>query len=181
MARSSCFTALTSRISRKDRRKTAFRSVLVSGIVLLAFLGLGQILLEALSIRLVAFEIAGSIVLFLFGLQMFFAPVSGAPEDGSGYSGHDVAIFPLAMPAIASPGAILAVILATENSTNPLPMQLASAGSLLVVLGITLALLLLADPINRIMGKSGEKVLVRISGLILTALACEFASRPWRA
>ncbi len=167
------YTGLTAGLAPAAKRKIAFQAVLVATMVLLGFLALGQVLLDALHIRLVAFEISGSIILFLFGLQMFFAPLSMSREQ-EGEIERDVAVFPLAVPAIASPGAILAVILATENSSNPLPMQLASAGSLLVVLGVTLALLLFADNVNRLIGKTGEKVLVRISGLILAALACEF-------
>lgn len=170
------FSGLTTRLTARGKRRVALQAVFVAAIVLLAFLALGQVILEGLDIRLVAFQIAGSIVLFLFGLQMFFMP---APSDNSDadpqHNDRDIAIFPLAVPSIASPGAILAVMLATENNANALPLQLASAGSLLVVLGLTLLLLLLADQVNRVMGSIGEKVLVRISGLILTSLACEFA------
>lgn len=168
------FTALTAGLAPAAKRRIALHAVLVATVVLIGFLALGQVLLDTLHIRLAAFEIAGSIVLFLFGLQMFFAPSGSLSEEQEGEAERDVAVFPLAVPCIASPGAILAVILATENSSNPLPMQLVSAGSLLLVLGATLALLFFADRVNRLMGKTGEKVLVRISGLILAALACEF-------
>lgn len=168
------FTGLTARIPAKAKRRIALQAVLVAAIVLLAFLVLGQVLLEGLSIRLVAFQIAGSIILFIFGLQMFFMPSENAKSDQDPQKDQDIAVFPLAVPSIASPGAILAVILATENSTNPFSLQLASAFSLLAVLGLTLLLLLLAEQINRIIGHTGEKVLIRISGLILSSLACEF-------
>jgi multiple antibiotic resistance protein len=168
------FTGLTAGLAPKAKRKIALHAVLVATLVLIGFLALGQILLDTLQIRLAAFEIAGSIILFLFGLQMFFSPLGVLSEEQEGEAERDVAVFPLAVPSIASPGAILAVILATENSTYPIPMQLVSAGSLLLVIGLTLVLLLFADRVNRLIGKTGEKVLVRVSGLILAALACEF-------
>ena len=167
------FTGLTSQLPKAAKRKTALRSVMLATIILLAFLAIGQILLEGIHIRLSAFQIAGAIVLFIFGLQMFFIPEKNAQGSEDVTGKHDIAVFPLAVPSIASPGAILAVMLATENSANPLPMQLASAAALLAVLGLTLLFLLQAQRINRIMGNTGEKVLIRISGLILSALACE--------
>lgn len=167
------FTGLTGRLTAKGKRRVARHAVIIATIVLLGFLAVGQILLEGLNIRLEAFQIAGSIVLFLFGLQMFFSPIGGSDASEDVHD-KDMAVFPLAVPSIASPGAILAVMLATENHSHTIPMQLASAGALLVVLLLTLVLLLLAEQVNRVIGKTGEKVLVRISGLILASLACEF-------
>lgn len=175
------FSGLTGRLAKSAQRRVAVQGVLVAAAVLLVFMALGQISLNGLSIRMEAFEIAGSIVLFLFGLQMFFMPASTAQdEDHEGHS-RDIAIFPLALPSIASPGAILAVMLATENNTTPIPLQVASAASLLVVLALTLILLLLAEKVNKVIGRSGEKVLVRISGLILTSLACEFCIQAFES
>jgi len=175
------FSALTARMSKGAQRRAALQGTIVAAAVLLVFLALGQITLNGLNIRLEAFQIAGSIMLFLFGLQMFFIPESGSPEENPEKPTHDIAVFPLALPTIASPGAILAVMLATENNTTPIPEQIASAVSLLVVLALTLVLLVLADKVNKLIGKSGEKVLVRISGLILTSLACEFCIEGFEA
>ncbi len=175
------FTGLTGRLTAKGKRRVARHAVIVATIVLVGFLAVGQILLEGLNIRLEAFQIAGSIVLFLFGLQMFFSPIGEGGDASENTHDKDMAVFPLAVPSIASPGAILAVMLATENHSNSIVMQLASAGSLLVVLILTLVLLLLAEQVNRVIGSTGEKVLVRISGLILASLACEFCIEAFEA
>lgn len=169
------FTGLTAGMGAKSRTKTAFKAVFIATVILLISLALGQIMLEGLNVRLSAFQIAGGVVLFIFGLQMLFKPNEDNHDKQSKSSGaRDIAVFPLALPSIASPGAILAVILATENSKNTASMQLASALSMLVVLGMTLLLMLLADPINKLIGRTGEQVLIRISGLILASVACEF-------
>ena len=88
--------------------------------------------------------------------------------------GHDIAVFPLAIPATASPGAILAVILLTDNYTHPIKEQLATALVMLGVLAITLVLLLLSGRIIRIIGMGGASILTRIMGMILAALSVEF-------
>ncbi len=96
------FLALTKRMTPEQRRAAAIRASVIAFIILACFLYAGQYLLEAMRIELPAFQIAGGIVLFLFALSMIFEKESssnGEPEEG-----RDVAIFPLAMPSIATPG-----------------------------------------------------------------------------
>lgn len=164
------FTALTRRLDAAQRRRTAIRAVAYSAAVLLGAIVVGQLLLSAMGIRLVSFQISGGIVLFLFGLQMLFGagPVGGEKEPG-----HDLAVFPLAIPATATPGAILAVILLTDNSLYSVQTQAMTAAVMLSVLGVTLALLLLSTQIMRVLGNSGASILTRIMGMILAAFSVE--------
>lgn len=164
------FTALTSRLDVAQRRRTAIRAVFYSALVLLGAIVVGQLLLSAMGIRLVSFQIGGGIVLFLFGLQMIFGagPVGGEKEPG-----HDLAVFPLAIPATATPGAILAVILLTDNGLYSVPTQAMTAAVMLLVLGVTLALLLLSTQIMRVLGNSGASILTRIMGMVLAAFSVE--------
>jgi multiple antibiotic resistance protein len=138
--------------------------------VLLGFLVAGQVLLAALGVRLASFQLAGGAILFLLGLQMVFGTgvASGTPEPD-----HDVAVFPLAMPSIASPGSIMAVVLLTDNHRHSIAQQAVTALILLLVLVVTAIVLLLAHPIDRLLGRTGESVLIRIMGLLLAALAAE--------
>src|SRR5712691_1704199 len=164
------FVPLTANASVAERRHTAIRAVLYAGAVLLAFLIAGQILLSGLGIRLVSFQLAGGVILFLFGLQMVFGTgiAAASPEPN-----RDIAVFPLALPAIASPGSIMAVVLLTDNHRQSIAQQALTAGVLLVVLLLTAIALLLAGPIHRLLGQTGESVLIRVLGLILAALAAE--------
>ncbi|MFP6640032.1 MAG: MarC family protein [Myxococcota bacterium] len=163
------FVALTAGMPAADRPRLAVRSVLIAGGVLVAFLIGGQIVLGALGIGLASFAVSGGIVLFLFGLQMIFGNSNQGPPE----SGHDLAVFPLAMPSIASPGAILAIVVLTDNEANSLVRQGVTLLALCAVLGLTLGLMLMANRIHAVIGDTGANVLVRVMGLILCALAAE--------
>lgn len=166
------FVGLTAGVSAQERTRTALRSIAYSGVILVGFIVLGQLLLGSLGIRLAAFQLAGGIIFFLFGVQMVFGSGAAAPDAGT-EPGHDVAIFPLAVPSIASPGAILAAVMLTDNREFTVAEQAVTTGLLLAVLGLTLILLLQANRIYALMGKAGATLLVRVLGLVLAALAVE--------
>ena len=88
--------------------------------------------------------------------------------------GRDLAVFPLAVPAIAGPGAITAIILLTDNDVFSVQERAQTGVVLLVVLALNYILLLLSDAILRIIGQQGAAVLTRVMGIILTALSVEF-------
>jgi len=132
---------------------------------------LGQIILDAMGIRLLSLKVAGGIILFLFGLRMLFGSVSR--EIDSHEKGRDLAVFPLAVPSIAGPGAIMAVILLTDNDVYSVPEQIQTAVVLLVVLGLTYVLLLVSDAILRVIGRPGAAILTRVMGILLAALSVE--------
>jgi multiple antibiotic resistance protein len=169
------YTAITSELSPEQKKKTALKSMIYSAIVLLGALVLGQIILSALGIRLVSLQIAGGIILFLLGIQMVFGMSfqrSCEPEPG-----HDLAIFPLAVPSTASPGAITAIILITDNYQFSIPSQIQTALTMLFVLAITYLLMIGAAKILRVLGTNGSAILVRVMGLILAALSVELVMK----
>ncbi len=167
------FTAITARLDARQRKKTAWKAILYSAAILLGAIVLGQILLSAMGIRLLSLQVAGGVILFLFGLQMVF---------GNGFTsnqtteepGHDIAVFPLAVPSIATPGAILAVILLPDNPLYSSPIQATTAAILLGVLAVTLVCMLAATPILKVIGMNGASIMVRVMGMILAALSTEF-------
>ena len=166
------FVSLTFNLSAGERRATAFRAVLYAGSILIAFLILGQLLLSGLGVRLVSFQLAGGVILFLLGLQMVFGTGVATQRDER-EPGRDPTIFPLALPAIAGPGSIMAIVLLTDNHRQSLLEQAVTGVMLVVVLLITLLVLLFATPIHRVLGHSGVNLLSRVMGLILAALAAE--------
>ena len=105
------FIAVTSGFDREAKRKIAFQSVLVSAGILLFFVVAGEIILTAIDIPLAAFQVAGGLVLFLFAITMIFGESKPEEELKMAAGGSDTAIFPLAVPSIASPGAMLAAVL----------------------------------------------------------------------
>lgn len=166
------FVPLTAALSLRERRAIARKAVFVAGAVLIGFLVAGEILLAHLGIRLLSFQLAGGVILFLFGLQMVFGR-GVLSEQAIAEPGHDVAVFPLALPGIASPGAITAVVLLTDNHRHSVFEQAVTALVLLLLLAITLALLYAANAIHRFLGRTGANVLIRVLGLVLAALATE--------
>src|SRR5256885_8968503 len=94
-------------------------------------------------------------------------------KAGSPEAGCDLAVFPLAVPSIAGPGAMMAVILLTDNDVYTLPEQVETGVVLLVVLFLTYVLLLFSDAILRVIGRQGAAILVRVMGIILCSLAVE--------
>lgn len=165
------FAGLTAKLSSPDRRRTAYKAISYAAAVLLGAIVIGQLLLGAMGISLLSFQLAGGIILFLFGLQMIFSVNSGGDEREAQ---HDIAVFPLAIPATATPGAILAVILLTDNHIHPINEQVVTALLTLLVLIVTLVLLLFSDRIIKFMGVGGASILTRIMGIILAALSVEF-------
>lgn len=164
------FAALTARLTPADRRRTAFKAIAYAAVVLIGSIVIGQVILSAMGIRLVSFQLGGGIILFLFGLQMIFSSDS---QQATKEPEHDMAVFPLAIPATATPGAILAVILLTDNQVHPITVQIGTALIMLCILAVTLVLLLLSGRIIKIIGTSGASILTRVMGMILAALSVE--------
>jgi multiple antibiotic resistance protein len=164
------FTAVTSHMDSRQRRRTAFRTILYAGAVLIGAIIVGQFILNAMGIRMISFQLGGGIILFIFGLQMIFGTHS---NDTKKEPDHDVAVFPLAIPTTATPGAILAVILLTDNTLHPIFDQAITTAVVISILLITLTLLLLSSHIIRLIGFSGASILTRIMGMILAAFSVE--------
>lgn len=158
----------------------AARAVLIAGLVLLGFLVAGQLLIEGLGLRFGSFQIAGGIVLFLFALTMIFGESKAEREiEAASHAEHDTkaalagAVFPLAMPSIASPGAMLGVVVLTDNAKVPIVDQAITAGLLVLVLGITFGMLAAAAPLKRLIGTTGASVISRVMGIILATVAVD--------
>src|SRR5262245_46904081 len=166
------FAGLTAAMSRSERRRIAWRASLYAAIILVVAVIVGQIVLDAIGIRLRSLQIAGGFILFIFGLQMVFGWID--QPGASVEKGRDLAVFPLAVPAIAGAGAITAVILLTDNDVYTVYERAGTAVVLLVVLVLNYVLFLMSDAILRIIGRQGAAVLVRVMGIVLTALAVEF-------
>lgn len=165
------FIAVTSHFDERARRRIAVLATLAAAGILLFFVVAGELILTAMSIPLSAFQIAGGIVLFLFALTMIFGESKPEEEVRLADDHHETAIFPLAVPSIASPGAMLAAVLLTENTRYSIIEQAQTYAVLLVVLILTCGLMLLAGPINRLIGSSGASVVSRVMGLILSSVA----------
>ncbi len=163
----------TKNFDKKHKKKIAINASVIAFLVLLFFIVVGQIILEGMDITLEAFQISGGIILFLFALTMIFG--EGKPESEKHLikDYKKVTIFPVAVPSIASPGAIMAVVLLTDNHIHTLTQQLITTFMLLVVIVITCILLLASNFIQKRIGEAGIIVISKVMGLILASYAAQ--------
>jgi multiple antibiotic resistance protein len=167
----SAFLAAAGTLPASTQRRVALTAVLVAFAALLFFILAGGFLLERMGISSRAFQIAGGIVLFVVALEM----VRGESHEvvhGPGTGGAQrLAIYPIAIPKIAGPEAMLAIVLLVDDDRYDIVERSLTAGVLALVLAVTLLILLLAGPISRVIGETGTSVIGRLMGIMLAALA----------
>ena len=172
------YAGLTRDASAVQRRSMAIRACLIAGAILVGFALFGADLLAALHIELDAFRTAGGIMLFLIALEMVFEKrtrrrAERADQVRDDPEIEDVAVFPMAMPMLAGPGAIASILL-LEGSADGIEGTLVVLAALLVVLILTLLALLTASSLMRLFGTQAETVITRLLGVLLAALAAQY-------
>ena len=164
------FIVLAGHLPADRQTRIAVRAVTIAAIVLLFFLVCGQVALNYLGIDLASVQIAGGLILLIIGLRMV---LEDARDPPSSPASDDIAVFPLAMPFIAGPGAIMSVMVLTDDNLYTLRDQAETSLATLFVLIATLGCLLGANGLNRMLGRTGINVISRILGLILSSLAVQ--------
>lgn len=172
------FWALVHDVAPVHRRRVAVEGVFIATLILVGFAFVGRAFMDLFGITLPAFQIAGGVLLFLLSMDMIFARQSGLrsttrSEQEEARHKSEVAIFPLAFPLIAGPGAMTTVLLFSDRPEGTL-RYIGTIGVMLFVLGLVLACLLLADMIMRRMGETGTNAVSRLLGLILAALSVQY-------
>lgn len=170
------FSALTSDVKHRDQKNIAIKACLIATGLLIFFGLVGKILLEQLGISLDAFRIAGGILLFFTAFRM----IMGAHDSDSIQSDEacykdlsNLSVFPLAIPMLAGPGCMTAVILnmaATESVGDKLEIYLA----IIVVEALALFCMLSAAKIVSFVGNTGSSIISRLMGILLAALSVQF-------
>ena len=171
------FLSLTAGMDPEERRRTAFKSVGIAMAILLVFTVVGQPLLRYLGVTLGSFRMASGALLFLLAIDMVVVKENGIrtttakEEEEASMRRSEVAVFPLAIPLIAGPGAIAAtILLETQNTGHPVA-QAATAAVMIAVLLLVGVGFLVATPIMSVLGVTGVNVLTRVLGIVLAALA----------
>ncbi len=172
------YAGLTKQATPAQARNMALRATAIAAVILLIFAFFGEDLLGALHIELDSFRIAGGLMLFWIAFEMVFEKrtqrrteradkISADPEV------EDVSVFPMAMPMLAGPGAIAAVML-LMNEADGIEQTLEVFAALGAVLIITAAALVAAGPLIRLLGDKVEAVITRLLGVLLAALAAQY-------
>ncbi|RIV69026.1 MarC family protein [Flagellimonas aequoris] len=163
----------TKQFSERHKKKVAIRASIVAFAILLFFILVGQVILEGMDVTLDAFQISGGVILFLFALTMIFGEGKPQSEKHHITDYKHVTIFPMAIPSIASPGAIMAVVLLTDNHIYSIQQQAITTFLVLVVIAITMTILLAANVVQKRIGEYGITVISKVMGLILASYAVQ--------
>ncbi len=172
------FATLTPQMDRAARNAIALKATLIAGGILLVFTLLGEPLLRQLGVSIAALQTAGGIILLLIALDMVFARPGSAfrltPLEGEEAQNKDeIAVFPIATPLLAGPGAMSSGILMAANAHgSPLGLTLVVV-ALIAVMAVTFALLLVSHDLNRLLGVTAQRVLMRVFGILVAAIAVQ--------
>jgi multiple antibiotic resistance protein len=173
------FLAITGSMTPERRKRMARKGTLTAWIVLTLFAVCGQLIFRMFGITLPAFEVAGGLILLLIGLDMLEAkrsPTAEAHGDTEEATGkEDAGIVPLGIPMLAGPGAISSVMVLVGQVPSLWHWEMAAIlGSITITCLVSYWVLAGAGRVREIMGETGIRILVRIMGLLLVALAMQF-------
>lgn len=181
------FIGLTAGMDERQRRRTALHAVLISAAVLAIFALFGRALLDALGITIHAFRVAGGLLLFWIAFEMVFEKRIERKADTANKAVHDphhsseIAAFPLAVPLIAGPGAITAVILLAGRFGSEIVGLATIIALIVLVMAIMFVFLLAGVYVDRFISQGVRSVATRLLGVVLSALAVQFVADGVRA
>ena len=166
------FLAVTHGMRWVDGAKVAVTALLVAFVILTAFIFLGLEFLTVLNIPTESFQLAGSFILFMLGLNMVTGKIHHEiAQMPANASIMERSVYPLAMPSIAGAGAILTVVMLSDNHARILSEQIQTTLVLALCLGVHLVSFLAGGFIIRFVGKVGIQVITRVFGLMICSIA----------
>ena len=163
-----------------EQRRIGLRAVLIAFLLLFVFLFAGQLVLQTLGITIHAFRVAGGLLLFYTSFEMVFGGrserKSAQAEDSNSRAAElaTLAVFPLALPLIAGPGAISATILLSQEHPG-IEWQFTLIAIIAFVMLLVWSAFFAAQAIDRYLGDTGRSLLTRLLGVLLSALSVQFA------
>lgn len=172
------FASLSHHADTLERRQIALRATLIATAILLVAMLAGGPLLRQLGVTVAALQTAGGVILGMIALEMVFARPQSAfklspPEGAEAQLREDVAVFPLATPMLAGPGAMSAGILLVASAEGHAAELAGTFGALAVVMAISLMLLLVAPSLSKMLGITAQRVMMRVFGILLAAIAVQ--------
>lgn len=174
--------SLTPNMTGAERRAISVKAVFIATLIVLAFALFGGPVLVELGVSLAALQTAGGIILFAIALEMTLAKRPGpttlsakesAEAENKAEAHAEIAVFPLATPLLAGPGAMTSAIVLAAGTKGDLKLLGAVVVAILAVMGVTLMMLLVAQEIHQLIGVTARKVIVRVFGVLLAALAVQ--------
>jgi len=173
------FIGITVGMTKFERRSLALRSCIIALGLMVLFLVAGQLILDTLGITIHAFRVAGGLLLFYTAFEMVF----GARQERKKKTTEtaiskdqiaNLAVFPLALPLIAGPGAISATILLSTQFESSWEWR----GVLFAVITFVILLVYIAfiasELLSKYLGNTGRMIMTRLLGVLLAALSVQF-------
>ena len=169
------FMTMTKDFEVVSRRKTALKATIVSFFTIMSFAITGQLLFRFFGISVDSLRIVGGVIFFIMGQDMLQARLGNTKITASEMEKHitDISITPLAIPMICGPGAITNAIVLMQDAVN-MEMKVILIVSILVICIITYLVLIAASPIMKVLGETGNKIMLRLMGLIVMVIGVEF-------
>nr|WP_319537501.1 MarC family protein [uncultured Methanospirillum sp.] len=174
------YNSLTGHMDQANRKRVAVSACRLSTVVLLFFTIFGSSLLSLFGITIEAFTIAGGVLLFGIGMEIVYAKTSRArmteAEKHESSDADEISSMPLAFPMIAGPGTITTVIVLSKNAplmSEPVHLGII-LGSILVTMVLTWLLLVSSDKFTNRIGQREYRVVSRLMGILLMAIAVQF-------
>jgi multiple antibiotic resistance protein len=175
--------SLTPGMTRAERRAIAVKAVFIATVIILLFALFGGPVLRQLGVSLAALQTAGGIILFMIALEMTLSkrpgpaaalsPKESEEAEDKAEAHAEIAVFPFATPLLAGPGAMTSAIVLAAGTRGDLTLLSAVVAAIIAVMGVTLLLLLAAQEIHQYIGLTARKVIVRVFGVLLAALAVQ--------
>ncbi len=169
------YTAMTSKLSPHESRRVAKKAVLTALLILLAFALTGQFIFTFFSISANSLRVVGGVIFFIMGYEMLQARLTRTQFDDESTHEYinDISLTPLGIPIICGPGAITTAILLMNEASSAVEYAIV-LGVIVTLMLITYAMLVGAKQVTHLIGENGNKVMLRLMGLIIMVIAVEF-------
>jgi len=168
------FFVVTKNLSTDDKIKTAFNSTIFAFLVLVFFALLGNYIFNHLNITFPALKIAGGIILFIVSLEMLFNKRQERKEENTKFDSENVSVFPLAIPLLAGPAAIISVVVSVSNIGNNYISQIVGMASLVIVMSITFIAFFTVSKFEKLVNKKIVNIFSSIIAIILAGLSVQY-------
>ena len=168
------FFVVTKNLSTEGKFKAAFNSTIFAFLVLVFFALLGNYIFNHLNITFPALKIAGGIILFIVSLEMLFNKRQERKEENTKFDTENVSVFPLAIPLLAGPAAIISVVVSVSNIGNNYISQIVGMASLVIVMSITFIAFFTVSKFEKLVNKKIVNIFSSIIAIILAGLSVQY-------
>ena len=168
------FFVITKNLNIKDKIKTAVNSTIIALLVLIFFALLGNYILNHLNITFSALKIAGGIILFIVSLEMLFSKRQQRKKEDTNFHSDNISVFPLAIPLLAGPAAIISVVVSVNNIGSNFINQIVGMTSLVLVMVITFIAFFIVSKFEKVVNEKVINIFSSVIAIILAGLSVQY-------